>query len=154
MPKNAYSLSFNMKLQPSRRLLVGKLVAIKNGKPSKSWRSTSSLPGRQYRYSWRERGGVLPPDEPYQVETTPIYMPQVRGVEGNFFRILPFEIQTVGDLRGDFGVHADRSVPGTLGCVGILEDLSPDPWDEFWMMMKVIAGEGIKTIPLDVSYTY
>lgn len=154
MVKNPYRLEFSMRLQPTARLLVGNLVMLKNEQLLKSWRSTTSYPGKQYRYSWREIGGVLPPDEPYTVSTTAIFMPKVRGVQGNFYQILPFAIDTLGDTRADFGIHADRNVPGTRGCIGVLETQGPKSWDDFRATMKAIASEGFDKVPLKVSYTF
>ncbi len=53
----------------------------------------------------------------YIVSTTPIYMPGVRGVEGNFYKINPHMVTVNGVQRGDFGVHFDANAPGSSGCV-------------------------------------
>ncbi len=53
----------------------------------------------------------------YSVSTTPIYMPGVKGVEGNFYKINPHMVTVNGLKRGDFGVHFDANAPGSSGCV-------------------------------------
>jgi hypothetical protein len=146
---NNYRLEFSMKLEESSKLLVGKLELWNGGVLENTLSATSSYPGKQYPYSWREKGGVIPPDEPYQMETTPIYMPEIRGVEGNFYRITPFETQTIGDLRGDFGGHNDKNAPGSLGCIVFPTALG---WKRFQEFMKKVAALGVRSIPLKVSY--
>lgn len=104
----------------------------------------------------RRGRGAIPPCKlvgiaKYTVTTKPIPMPGIKGVEGNFYQILPFEVlvdqygKTV--KRADFGVHADKNVKGTAGCIGILPG---EHWRAFEDHMKKISTAGEKTIDLFV----
>lgn len=147
MPK--YSLRFELEPQESLDLLIGKLKLFQDDKEINCYQATSSIAGRQYRGAWEKKGGLIPPGQPYQVATDPLWMPNIRGVEGSFYAITPFEIQTAGATRGDFGVHYDANVPGSMGCVVLLTQLG---WDAFRRDIKLIMGKGVKLIPLVVSY--
>ena len=77
-------------------------------------------------------------------------MPQTKGVEGNFYQILPFEVKTdKGGVRGDFGIHKDANAPGSLGCIV----MSDKRFKGFEGKMKELSAEGIKDVPLFVSYS-
>ncbi len=54
-----------------------------------------------------------------------------------------------GVTRGDLGIHADRNVPGTAGCIGIE---SEEDWEAFKAIMDDYQRAGLKAIPLLVSY--
>jgi len=86
----------------------------------------------------------------YQVSTEPIYMPSVRGVEGNFYKINPHTVTINGVQRGDFGVHFDANVPGSSGCVVLRTSIG---WQAFEKDMKVLLASKVKEIPLLVSYS-
>ena len=77
-------------------------------------------------------------------------MPEVRGVEGNFYQIDPHEVKINGTLRGDFGVHFDANVPGSSGCVVIRTSVG---WQAFEKDMKALLTSGVNEIPLVVSYS-
>ncbi|MDJ0599754.1 MAG: hypothetical protein QNJ37_13040 [Crocosphaera sp.] len=47
------------------------------------------------------------------------------------------------------GIHADRNVPGTAGCIGIE---SEEDWEAFKAIMDDYQRAGLKAIPLLVSY--
>jgi len=92
------------------------------------WMATSGLGSLQKPKDWNYRnGGVLPPPHvcrptftAYQVQTRPRDSTNIKGIEGNFYDILPKQITTQsGQVRGDFGIHKDANVPGTLGCIGL-----------------------------------
>jgi hypothetical protein len=119
-----------------------------------SYRCSSSRINHQYWGSWRKKGGVIPPDEPWRVATNPINMPNNPGVGGLFYPITPFEIQTIGDVRGDFGVHSDANranSPGTLGC---LFPISKAGWKAFMRDSATAAAAGFRSLPLQVHYTH
>lgn len=96
------------------------------------WTATSSIPTKQGIESFHQRGGTIPPAyripavSTWTVQTKPIYLP-VKGVEGNFYRILPFEVTTdKNGHRGDFGIHRDANVEGSLGCIVMASDRFSD----------------------------
>lgn len=147
MPK--YSLRFELNLQESSELLIGKLQLLRDSKEANCYSATSSLRGRQYRGSWELKGGLIPPGQAYRVATAPLWMPNIKGVEGSFYAITPFEIQTAGVTRGDFGVHFDANVPGSMGCVVLTTQRG---WDACRRDIKLIAAQGIEFLPLVVEY--
>jgi hypothetical protein len=136
-------------------LIIGQLDRLKDGEVVNAYQATSSVAGKQASGSWNNRGGLIPPDEKflngelYEVSTTPLWMPQVRGVEGSFYQIHPFEIQTDGATRGDFGIHFDANVPGSMGCIVLPTQRG---WDAFRNDMKWIADSGAKRVDLDICY--
>jgi hypothetical protein len=143
------NLKFSMALSQSRQLLTGTLTLSDGDTIVNAYSATSSYPGKQYPRSWREKGGVIPPNEPYQVAVVPLFMPNVRGVEGNFYVISPYETETVGDTRGDFGIHRDANAPGSLGCVVMTTEKG---WAAFQRDMNNLAKDGVRSIPLSVTY--
>nr|MDJ0601794.1 hypothetical protein [Crocosphaera sp.] len=54
----------------------------------------------------------------YMVDVRPLTLSNP-GIEGKFYKINPHLVDVGGVTRGDFGIHADRNVPGTAGCIGI-----------------------------------
>lgn len=120
-----YQVRFTMDLSHDDDIIYGLMEFIKDGVAYNKIIATSSLPGRQYSGAWNRKGGLIPPTSLVKrkagtgltVKTTPIYMPHVAGVSGNFYPIAPFEVQTDGDLRGDWGIHRDANVPGSMGCI-------------------------------------
>ena len=79
-------------------------------------------------------------------------MPSVKGVQGNFFAITPFEINFKGVTRGDFGIHNDvnrANSPGSSGCIVFLFDLG---WTRFQESMTTIRNSGVEQIPLIVEH--
>ena len=86
----------------------------------------------------------------YTVNTKPLYLTN-KGIEGNFYQLSPFRVKVgKSSFRGDFGIHADRNVPGTAGCIGVIDD-------ENWVTFKKLMGEyrkaGVKKVPLLISYS-
>jgi hypothetical protein len=134
-----YSLIFCLTPRRSDDLIIGVLHLKQDDKIINSYQATSSLPGRQYWGSWERKGGLIPPRgaEGYQMDISPLWMPDIKGVEGSFYQIWPFEVPTDGATRGDFGIHFDANQPGSLGCV-VLE--TQKGWDAFRRDMKMVAA--------------
>lgn len=151
-----YQLKFTMRLAKQRKLLVGTLELRKGTESVNLYQATSSLPGSQFYGSWRQKGGLippssaLPPPSPYTVTLLPIAMPNLRGVRGGFYQILPFEQKQGAVIRGDFGIHRDADADGTLGCIGLRTQRG---YMAFNRDMAKIRREGIERLFLDVSYT-
>ncbi len=118
--------------------------------------ATSGLAGYQSLLAARARGrGRIPSCSQvgincYHVSTTPIYMPKVRGVEGNFYPITPFMVKVDGHDRGDFGLHFDP-VPGTPGSAGCIVIRNKEHWDKIQAALRAINAKGVNTIPLYVA---
>ena len=146
---------------PSSKLLVfyAKLGNKSRGKLLALDKKTSSLDGTFQALSGihpdqRRKGmGPIPSQEilnipHYRVHTKALFLPK-KGIEGNFYGITPFQISLSPSSRGDFGIHADRNVPGTAGCIGIKDGVH---WENFKRLMDDYAKAGITSIPLIVSY--
>lgn len=150
----AYSLKFTLKTEKNNELIIGLLELLKDGIPINAYIATSGLPGNQNDGDWVKRGrGLIVPDEvtgkQYKVSTTPVYLPAVKGVEGNFYTISPYLVESGAGQRGDFGIHFDANVPGSAGCI-VLE--TKRGWAAFERDIKKILAEGVKEIPLDITY--
>jgi hypothetical protein len=116
------------------------------------WTATSSVDSKQGIEDFHQRGGLIPPNyrssaKRYTVLTKPIPMPQIKGVEGNFYKINPHEVKTdKGGVRGDFGIHLDANVPGSMGCIV----MDRKNFDGFEKRMKSLS---LNELPLSVIYS-
>ena len=115
------------------------------------WISATSYSTKQFPESFHQRGGVIPPEyrvpslKNWQVLTKPIYLPKVKGVEGNFYKINPHNVVTdKGGQRGDFGIHRDANAPGSLGCIV----MSNDRFTDFERVIASLRNEGVDELPL------
>ncbi len=120
------------------------------------WISATSHSTKQFPESFHQWGGVIPPEyrvpdlKNWQVLTKPIYMPQVKGVEGNFYKINPHNVVTdKGGKRGDFGIHRDANAPGSLGCIV----MTGDRFKDFENALASLRKQGVDELPLFVSYS-
>ncbi|CCQ63289.1 hypothetical protein [Crocosphaera watsonii] len=84
----------------------------------------------------------------YMVNVIPLTLSNP-GIAGKFYKINPHMVNIGGKTRGDFGIHADRNVPGTAGCIGIE---SEKEWVEFKALMLDYQRAGLRQIPLLFSY--
>jgi hypothetical protein len=150
-------LVFHQQLDQSSQLIEGRLLLIDTdtNKIKNTYIATSGSIGNQSPNSTDDRGkGPIPPVnavgiDHYAVATTPLSMPGVKGVEGNFYKIDPHLVQVEGVQRGDFGIHRDANVPGSAGCVVLR---TAQGWQGFQDDMRSLATAGIKQVPLLVSY--
>jgi hypothetical protein len=155
--ESKYQVRFKLVPAISGDLILGTMEFVKDGIAYNTITATSSLPGRQYKGAWNRRGGLIPPTSMVvaktkaglTVKTTPIYMPNVTGVSGNFYQIFPFEMETDGDVRGDWGIHFDANVPGSMGCIVAVTDKG---WAATQREFKILAGLGIRSVELIVEY--
>ena len=120
------------------------------------WIATSSTADKQGAEDFNLKGGLIPPQyrcgiPNWVVQTNPIPMPSVKGVEGNFYKIDPHTVkaQPSGTIRGDFGIHRDANVPGSAGCIV----MSGDRFKDFESKMRELVKQGVKSIPLFVQYS-
>jgi hypothetical protein len=151
-------LLYHQHLMQSANLIEGRLLLLDSEQSAiaNTYIATSGLPNNQRFDCLSLRGkGPIPANnvigiDCYQVATTPIYMPGVRGVEGNFYKIDPHEVMINGTERGDFGVHFDANLPGSSGCVVLRTNLG---WQAFEKDMKLLASAGVKQVALLVSYS-
>lgn len=116
--------------------------------------STSSFNGKQYPESFHERKALIPPNyrltnaNKYQVDLNPVYLPNHAGIQGNFYKITPFEVRTdKGGVRSDLGIHADPNTPGSHGCIV----MSVDRFAEFEKWAKKLKSWGVEKVDLFVT---
>lgn len=154
---NFYALFFNGHFDRDKDLDHGRLSLINfSTEKTRIIRASSGYRTKQYPECFHERGGMLPPayrckgDFVWHVETTPIHMPNHRGVRGNFYPITPFEVITdKGGRRSDFGIHLDANAPGSLGCIVT----NASRFAEFEKWMKECRQAGNSKVPLIVGYS-
>jgi hypothetical protein len=155
-----YFLDFTMGLDTDGRLEEGRLVlrsiSEQGGRTHQIWVCTTSTANKQKPEDFHQKGGPIPPEyrvpnlRAWEVETTPIAMPGTKGVEGNFYKILPYLVKTdKGGDRGDFGIHRDANVPGSMGC----PVMSAERFKAFEAEMKRLKELGYTKIPLFVTYS-
>jgi hypothetical protein len=149
-----YFLVFNQHFDRDKGLDYGRL-SLNTLNPAKTitvWTATSSIQAKQQPESFHQRGGVIPPQYRcgipcWTVDTKPIPMPKIKGVEGNFYKINPSSVTTdKGGVRGDFGIHLDANAPGSMGCIV----LNPLNFTNFETIMKAVKAD---SIPLFVFYS-
>lgn len=146
--------SFNSTQPPSPSTLApGKLILV-NGNSKIAFSATSGLPGYQTSNSaWIRGKGRIPSCEQanitcYRVATKALSLPGVKGVEGNFYAIIPYTVLVNGNKRGDFGIHFDANVPGSAGCIAIRQR---NHWKLFEEAMKSLWEANIIAIDLHVK---
>ncbi len=129
----------------------GKLIAVntKEAKIDGVWNSVSGIGGKED----QPRRGSIPSNvkvhfDHYTVTVKPLVLPNP-GIQGNFYQILPFSFRVNGTTRGDFGIHADRNAPGTLGCIGIQDG---PQWESFKQLMSDYEKAGLTKVPLLVAH--
>jgi hypothetical protein len=152
-PTFSFQMAIPSNSQPDLIEGLVTLVAADGKTVLNKYRATSSRAWHQYWGSWRNSGGLIPPDESYTVATTAIQLPDVDGVRGSFFPISPYSIQTINDLRADFGMHNDPNrayAPGSLGCIVMMTE---NGWAAYKRDVAKIADAGFKAINLRVKYS-
>lgn len=149
-------LQMQFPVLPVKQLITGKLVA-NWGKSSVAYAVTSGCPWFQCKEgeSWIARGQLpqakLVGLEGYSVKLNPVYLPSVRGVEGNFYPISPKWIKVNKRTRGDFGIHMDKNVPGSAGCIVITME---NHWKKLEDWFKTLSNSKYDYVPLYTDYTY
>ena len=118
------------------------------------WSVTSSHVNGQQRGDQNIRGGLIPPVhhvrnlDKYEVILIPEDSTDVKGVEGEFYRILPYQIVTKnGSARSALGIHRDANLPGSMGCI-VMDKFN---FDDFILTMAWVRKElTIDRLPLFV----
>ena len=143
-----YQLDFTMKLAESKELILGTLSLIYPDAKKINYLATSGLPDWQRPADqWARARGPIPHGD-YEVATEPYWL-DTRGVEGMFYHITPDPVGSGDHIRSELGVHWDANIPGTSGCIGLIN------WEGlqgFSRRMANIAALGIKRVPLKVRY--
>lgn len=153
----SYFLFFSSHFDRDRGLDQGRLSLnhLLQG-TSDIWIASSSYANKQYPESFHERGGYLPPQyrannvKNYEVKLAPIDLKKTKGVRGNFYQILPYQIVTdKGGIRSDFGIHKDADYPGSLGCIV----MNARRFNQFEQRVAYLRNLNYQTIPLFVQYS-
>jgi len=145
---NQYQLVFTMPLGISQSLITGSLKLIYPDGQVIDYLATSGLPDYQRPGDqWIRGKGPIPQGE-YEIPTEP-YLLETRGVEGFFFHITPDPVGSGDRIRSELGVHYDANVPGTSGCIGLI---NWEGWEAYCRRMAKIASLGVEKIPLKVKY--
>lgn len=145
---------FRMTLQKTSRLVIGELGLLDTqGKQMRTYAVTSGAPGHQGADDlWKVGKGPCPDLKDLQISTQAQWCPQVRGVEGWYYQILPVEMHGVGGTKRSYiGVHRDANSPGSAGCLVFQDDKIFN--EDFVLLMKVAAAVGVKSIPLRIEYS-
>lgn len=160
-----FSLHFCLALDNDTKIENGRLTLVSSthdgegnhlGQCHEVWVATSSHSRGQKPENFNVKGGVIPPEyrvpglKSWTVLTDPIPMPNNPGVRGNFYKINPHTVRTTEKVeRGDFGIHLDANVPGSMGC--IVMDKTRFASFEKWMT-RLREDYHIKSLPLHVAY--
>ncbi|HEY9812578.1 MAG TPA: hypothetical protein V6D31_03435 [Candidatus Sericytochromatia bacterium] len=137
-----------MPLRVSQNLITGSLKLTYPDGQEIDYLATSGLPDYQRPGDqWVRAKGPIPEGD-YEIPTEPYWL-NTRGVEGLFFHITPDPVGFGDRIRSELGVHFDSNVPGTSGCIGLINFSG---WDGFCRRMRNIASTGVKKIPLKVKY--
>jgi hypothetical protein len=145
----SHQLLFTMPLEISQELILGNLKLIYPDGQTINYLATSGLPNYQRPTDeWVRGKGPIPAGEEYQIPTEP-YWSDTRGVEGLFFHITPDPVGWGDRIRSELGIHWDANVPGTSGCIGLINQ---EGWQGFCRRMTKISSSGIKSLSLKVKY--
>ena len=143
-----HRLVFTMPLGISQKLILGNLRLVYRDETTIDYLGTSGLPDYQRPEDQWVRGKGPIPEGEYEIPTEPYWL-DTRGVKGLFFHITPDPVGSGDRIRSELGIHFDANVPGTSGCIGLL---NWEGWNGFCRRMTKIASLGVKTIPLKVQY--
>lgn len=124
--------------------------------------ATCSIATKQGQESIHETGGLLPPEyrvsdfartngvfEAWTLETLQQHRDTI-GIEGACFQVLPVYINTdKGKKRGEFFLHEDKNVVGSLGCIVF----NKDRFATLKQRMADLRKAGVKAMPLFITYS-
>jgi hypothetical protein len=108
-----------MPLGKSQSLITGSLKLIYPDAQVIDYLATSGLPDYQRPDDQWVRGKGPIPEGEYEIPTEPYWL-DTRGVEGLFFHITPDPVGSGNRIRSELGIHWDANVPGTSGCIGLI----------------------------------
>ena len=144
----SHQLIFTMPLGISQKLILGNLRLVYPDETTIDYLATSGLPDYQRpEDEWVRGKGPIPKGD-YEIPTEPYWL-ETRGVEGLFFHITPEPIGSGDRIRSELGIHYDAHVPGTSGCIGLI---NWNGWEGFFRRMRNIAALGIESLRLKVQY--
>lgn len=145
---------FVMDLKPHAGLIYGELYFMDaDNKQVRAYTATSGCTGHQgINDIWTPGKGPCPNLQGLSISTRGMYSPEVRGVAGWFYPILPqLMYGPNGITRSAIGLHADANVPGSAGCV-VTKDINLFKNDVVPLMQKANAA-GIAQLALEIKYS-
>ena len=143
-----HKLIFTMPLGISQSLITGILKLTYPDGQEIDYLATSGLPDWQRKEDQWSRGKGPIPQGDYQIPSQPYFL-ETRGVEGLFFHITPGPVGSGDRIRSELGIHYDANVPGTSGCIGLINSQG---WEGFCRRLRNIAAQGVEFLPLKVQY--
>jgi hypothetical protein len=143
-----HQLIFTMPLGISQKLILGSLKLLYPDGQIIDYLATSGLPDYQRPGDEWVRGKGPIPKGKYEIPSEPYWL-NTRGVEGLFFHITPDPVGSGDRIRSELGVHFDANVPGTSGCIGLI---NWEGWNGFCRRMATIASLGVENLSLEVKY--
>ena len=112
-------LRFTMRLpkRPTASIIDG--VITLNGKMYKA--CSGCVGGQVYDDYWTVGASPIPPGKGYQIDLRWSWS-ELTGIAGRYYHILPDPIVRADGTakRTEIGLHQDNGVPGTAGCIGIV----------------------------------
>lgn len=140
-------LRFVMRLPKVARDTIIDGVIVLNGR---QYKACSGCVGAQVfdRY-WLVGQSPIPPGKDYKVDLRWSYSDLV-GIAGRFYHILPDPIERgdgSGLRRTEIGLHQDNGVPGTSGCIGVVNN----DWSRLCNVLDELAKFN-RYLNLEVSY--
>ena len=150
-------LTFKMRLPVTKETaqIYGMLYLQFKDQLQQSFRATSGIAGKQYIATQFIKGvGSIPSSriiapQFYSVSTTSHSMSVAGHIGAAMFAIFPSQVKIGTTGRGDFGIHEDLNVPGTIGCIGLPGEFQ---WVLFSNAMKKLREQRISVVPLKVIY--
>lgn len=150
-------LTFKMRLPitTERSQIYGMLYLQFPDQIQQAFKATSGVAGRQYiATQFIKAVGSIPSSaiiapQVYSVSTTSFPMSVPGHVGAPMFAISPSLVKVGRTNRGDFGIHEDLNVPGTIGCIALPTE---SQWVLFFNAMAKLSSQGISSIPLNVLY--
>ena len=147
-PKNADNvLRFTMRLPKTAAGSIIDGVITLNGK---MYKACSGCAGSQvFGTYWITGRSPIPPGKEYRVDLQWTYS-DLAGINGRYYHILPDPIERgdgSGLRRTEIGMHQDNGVPGTSGCIGVVND----DWSKLCRALDELAKFN-RYLDLEVEY--
>lgn len=142
---------FSIRPQPSESLLVGDLKFYLGSDLDMSFKATSGARRFQYRGAESIRGrGLIPEDTIWKINPNG-WWSNTAGIEGMFYPITPDPYKKGLITRAELGVHRDANIPGSAGCIVLLDS---DDFNRRFVpyMARQVREYGKSLIPLEVKY--
>ena len=142
---------FSIRPERTESLLVGDLSFYLGRDLDMSFKATSGARKFQYRGAESIRGkGLIPEDSVWKINPNGWYS-ATKGIEGMFYHITPDPYTNGLITRAELGIHRDANIPGSAGCIVLLDS---DDFDRRFVpyMARQVRKYGKSLIPLEVKY--